>query len=243
LAIDRDAIVRLVYHGLAAPLWTPETEAAHAWLNAKIARPPRSVQHSRELLRSLGFSWDEKGGLLDAARHEVTFSLLVSSGNTQRNRIATLIQDDLKQIGITVFITSVEFRTMLDRVFQTHEYEAAVMSLDAGDTDPSSQINVLASKGNSRLWNLSPNSSTDWEREIDGLMAKQMITLDPVERRGYYDRVQELFALNLPFIPLVNPHVLVAAGGNIANLRPSVMRPQALWNADRLYFSRPRTSP
>jgi ABC-type transport system substrate-binding protein len=129
-----------------------------------------------------------------------------------------------------------DFRAMLDRVFQTHEYEAAIMTLSSGDTDPSSQMNVLVTKGNTRLWDLDGAGSSPWEREIDRLMRAQMVALDFPARKRYYDRVQEIFAENLPFICLVSAHVLVGAADQIGNFKPSILRPYALWNADQLYL-------
>ena len=166
-ALDRDAIVRLVYRGKAAALTVPVTPGNADWLNRSLPQGKRSLERSRELLRTAGFSWNDGGALLDSAKRTVQFSILTSAGNSQRNRIATLIQDDLKKIGIGVSVVSLEFRAMLDRIFQSHEYEAAIMTLDGGDTDPGSQMNVLVSKGNTRLWNLDGDAASDCEREID----------------------------------------------------------------------------
>jgi len=44
-----------------------------------------------------------------------------------------------------VQVVPLEFRAVLDRVFQTHDYEAAVLALGGGDVDPNSQMNVWLS--------------------------------------------------------------------------------------------------
>jgi ABC-type transport system substrate-binding protein len=116
------------------------------------------------------------------------------------------------------------------------------MSMDACDPDPSSQMRILVSDGSARLWNVDAARATVWQQEIDDLMRRQMTTSDPGRRKQLYDRVQALFADNLPFIPLASPHVLAGSGGNLAGFQPSVMRPQGLWNVDRLYFRRSRVS-
>jgi peptide/nickel transport system substrate-binding protein len=235
-AIDRDSIVRLVYRGMASPLWTHVTEGNRVWLNRQVAHPSKSLSHARQLLETAGFSWNPAGQLLDRSKKEVGFSILTSSGNSQRTQIAVLVQQDLKELGLNVSIVSLEFRAMLDRVFQSHQYEAAVMTLASGDIDPNSEMNVLVSKGSTRLWNLDEAATTDWEQEIDSLMRKQMITLDFAKRKQYYDRVQELVFLNLPMIYLVNPHLLVGAADRLGNFHPSILSPYILWNADQLYF-------
>jgi peptide/nickel transport system substrate-binding protein len=161
---------------------------------------------------------------------------MTSAGNAQRAQIATIIQDDLKQLGMKVSIVALEFRAMLDRVFRSHEYEAAVMTLASGDTDPNSDMNVWTLKGATHLWNLNGGPAEDWELEIDGLMREQMTTLNPEVRKRLYDRVQFLVATHLPITSLLSPHVLVGASERLGNFRPSILRPYALWNADELYF-------
>jgi peptide/nickel transport system substrate-binding protein len=228
--------VRLVYRGKASPLWTHVSAGNKTWVNRDIAKPPRSLDRARQLLREAGFSWTKEGRLIDPSHNEVSFSIMTSAGNAQRAQIATIIQDDLKQLGMKVSIVALEFRAMLDRVFRSHEYEAAVMTLASGDTDPNSDMNVWTLKGATHLWNLNGGPAEDWELEIDGLMREQMTTLNPEVRKRLYDRVQFLVATHLPIASLLSPHVLVGASERLGNFRPSILRPYALWNADELYF-------
>jgi peptide/nickel transport system substrate-binding protein len=235
-AIDRDGIVQLVYRGMAAPLWAHVTQGNRPWTNNAIPRLPRSLERARKLLQSAGFSWNSAGKMVDQSKREVAFSILTNSGNSQRTQIATIIQGDLKELGVTASIVSLEFRAMLDRIFNSYEYEAAVMTLASGDTDPNAEVNVWTSKGSTHIWNLNGAPAPDWEREIDQLMRQQMTTIAAVDRKRLYDRVQELVAINLPVICLVSPHVLVGTTERLGNFRPSILRPYVLWNADELYF-------
>jgi peptide/nickel transport system substrate-binding protein len=235
-AIDRNAIVQLVYRGMASPIWAHVTEGNKLWLNGKSPRTAHSMPHARELLRAAGFSWNSADRLLDPSKNEVSFSILTSAGNSQREKISTLVQDDLKQIGITAPIISLEFRSMMDRIFNTYEYEGAVMTLASGDVDPNSEMNVWTLNGSTHLWNLSGKAPEGWEREIDQLMRRQLLSLSFEERRQLYGRVQELVAVNLPIICLASPHVLVGASRRLQNLHPSILRPYALWNADALFL-------
>jgi peptide/nickel transport system substrate-binding protein len=241
-AVDRAAVVELVYRGMASPIWAHVTEGNMPWLNDKSARSPHSVMRARDLLRAAGFSWSSGNRLLDPSKKEVSFSILTSAGNSQREKISTLVQDDLKQIGIAASIVSLEFRSMMDRIFNTYEYEAAVMTLASGDVDPNSEMNVWTLNGSTHLWNLSGKSAERWEKEIDDLMRRQLVSLSFSERKQLYGRVQSLVADNLPIICLTSPHVLVGAAGRVQNLRPSILRPYALWNADAIFLEGPGAS-
>ncbi len=238
--IDRDSIVRLVYGAKGSPLWGNVGPGNKLWMDQSIPHPQRSLEAARKLLQSAGFSWNGSNQLLDSSGKPVEFSLVTSSSNTQRMKMATLIQDDLAHLGIQVHIVPLDFRAMIDRVFQSFDYEAAIMGLGGGDPDPNPEMNVWLSNGSTHLWHMGETQpATDWEREIDQLMQQQMITLDYEKRKRLYDRVQELIAANLPFIFLATPDVLVAARNQVGNFHPAVLDHYTLWNADQLYL-RPR---
>ena len=236
-AIDRDSIVRLVYGSRGAPLWSNVGPGNKLWVDQSIPHPQRSLDTARQLLKTAGFSWNTSGQLVDSSGKPVEFSLVTSSSNTQRMKMATLVQDDLSHLGIQVHVVPLDFRAMLDRVFQTFDYEAAIMGLGGGDPDPNPEMNVWLSSGGTHLWHLGETKpATDWEHEIDLLMQEQMITLKYEKRKRLYDRVQELVAQNLPFIFLATPDVLVAAKSHVGNFHPAVLDHYTLWNADQLYL-------
>ena len=235
-AIDRDAIVRLVYNGRATPLWTQVTPGNKLWIDSRIGRPPKSLERAHEWLKASGYSWRSDGTLLDAKGVPVEFSILTSSSNAQRVKIATLIQDDLSHLGMNVHVVSLEFHAMVDRLLNSHDYEAAVMGLASGDADPTAEMNVWMSNGDTHLWH--PNESkpaTPWEAEIDSLMQRQLVTLDYAKRKRLYDSVQEIVAQNLPVICLVSPNILVGASDRVGNFQPAILSPYTLWNIDQLY--------
>src|SRR5205085_5432917 len=124
----------------------------------------------REFLKAAGFTWGTDGGLIDTHGAAVEFSIITSASSTQRTQMATMIQQDLKELGMRVQVVPLEFRGMLDRILQTHDYEMAVMGLGGGDVDPNSQLNVWISSGDDHLWHLNEKQpATAWEAEIDRL--------------------------------------------------------------------------
>ncbi len=241
-AIDRQAIVRMVYRGRASPLWAQVTPGNKLWVNRLIPQGSRDVAKARELLQGAGFSWTAEGGLIDSQKNRVQFSIIYNAGNRQQSEMATLIQADLTEIGMEVNLAPLEFRTVLDRIFKTHEYEASIMALASGDADPNSEMNVWTSDGSTHVWNLTPGHNPRWQQEIDRLMQEQMITLDYQQRKRLYDRVQELVWENLPIICLASPDILVGAKQEIGNFRPAILNSHTLWNVEQLFF-REQTTP
>jgi peptide/nickel transport system substrate-binding protein len=207
------------------------------WVNQSIPHPQRSLETARQLLKSAGFTWNAPGDLLDRNGQQVEFSIATSSSNAQRMKMATLLQDDLSQLGMHVHIVPLDFRAMVDRVFQSFDYEAAIMALGGGDADPNPEMNVWLSSGSTHLWRMNETQpATPWEREIDQLMNQQMVTLDYHKRKKLYDRVQQIIAEQLPFIFLATPNILAGAKSEIGNFQPALLDHYTLWNADQIYL-------
>ena len=239
-AIDRDSIVRLAYQGHGTALWGNESPSDKRWVNEALPHPARSIEHARALLKSAGFSWNSDGKLLDRDGKPVEFTIITSSSNAQRVKMAVLIADDLAQLGMNVHPVSLEFRGVVDRVFQSNNYDACILGVGGGDADPNVAMNVWLSNGPTHVWNLhEARPATDWEAEIDRLMQQQMITINYLRRKQLYDRVQQLISDNLPVIFLATPDVLVGANNDVGNFNPGVLDPYALWNAEELFLKRP----
>ena len=236
-AIDRDAIVRLVYQGRATPVWDQVTPANKLWIDSAIPHPSRSTDRAATLLRSAGFSRRADGVLVDASGLPVEFTLLVNPSNAQRVKIATIVQDDLRELGMKVQVVPLEFQAIMARVFDSLDYEASILGLVSGDADPNPEINVWTSSGGTHLWaekEVSP--LPPWQTELDTLMRRQTAILDYKKRKQVYDRVQEIVATYDPVICMVSPHVLVGAKASLGGVKPSVMRNYVLWDADQLFW-------
>ncbi len=237
-AVDREGIIKLVYAGRGAPLWGNVSPSNKFWIDQSLPHPPRSIDHSKELLKSAGFTWRGDGQLQDRQGQAVEFSIITSSSNAQRSKMATIIQDDLSKLGMNVHVVPLEFRAMLDRIFQTYDYEAAIMGLGGGDADPNPEMNVWLSSGGTHIWHLGEaKPATDWEARLDQLMQKQMVALKYKDRKHLYDQAQEIIAEQEPFVFLATPNILLGAKKNLANFKPAILEPTALWNVEELYFS------
>jgi peptide/nickel transport system substrate-binding protein len=239
-AIDREAIVHLVYQGRGAALWGPVTPGNRRWVDTKIEHKPRSLDQARQLLREAGFHWTSgasgDGELIDADGSPVEFSIVTSSSNADRMKMATLIQDDLKQLGIRVQVVPLEFRSLVDRITHTKEYDACVLGLVSFDADPNSDMYVWLSSGGTHVWNPSQaHPATPWEGEIDRLMEEQLTVTSYEQRKRLYDRVQEILAAFRPMIFLASPDILVGAKDTLGNFHPTVLEPYVLWNVEQLY--------
>ena len=71
----------------------------------------------------------ENGTLNDKDGNAVEFSIITNAGNKQRERMATMIQEDLQKIGIKVNVVTLDFPSLIERMTQTFNYEAILLGL------------------------------------------------------------------------------------------------------------------
>jgi peptide/nickel transport system substrate-binding protein len=240
-AVDREAIVRLVYQGRGAALWGLVAPGNRRWGNEKLPHPAGSLDRARTLLKDAGFSSSTgpngESTLLDSDGKPVEFSILTSSSNADRAKMAALIQDDLKQLGMRVQVVPLESRSLLDRVTQSRDYDACIMGIASYDADPNPDVSVWLSSGGLHLWNPSQaHPATPWEAEIDRLIEEQMSASTFEKRKKLYDRAQEVLAENQPMIFLASPDILAGAKNSVGNFHPAVLEPYVLWNVEQLYL-------
>ena len=239
-AIDRAAIVRLVYQGKGAALATLVTPGEKLWLDNSIPVPEHSVAKARQLLQSAGFSWRPDGTLMDSSGTAVEFTILASASNRQRAQMATLIQQDLKAVGINVHAVTMEFRSLVQRITGSHDFEAAIMGLAGGDSDPNEALDTLSSGGSTHLWATDEKPPLQpWQAQLDELMQEQLITMNYARRRKIFDQVQQIVAREQPAVFLASPHVLVAAHEGLGNIRPAIIENYLLWNSDEIFWRTP----
>lgn len=237
LAVDRKAMARLAFGSRATPIWGNVAPGNKLWLNTSLTHPPESIDEAKSVLGGAGYSWNAEGALLDPQKKPVSFTILVSATSSQRSRMATLAQDDLKRLGMDVQVVPMEFRALLDRILNTKDYEAVLMNLQNSDVDPTPEMNLWLSSGETHLWDLGETQpATPWEAELDRLMEAQMVTADFAARKKLYDRVQEIVAQNQPLVFLLSPNILVGAQATVGNFRPTILEPYALWNAEQLFL-------
>lgn len=233
-AIDRNDLAHIAYEGHATAAYSFISPANSLWYNRGLRAPHSDAAAARAALAAAGF---RRNGsvLLDPQGHAVRFSILTNTGNAARQKMATLIQQDLAALGIQVTVVTLDFPALIDRLMHTQNYEACLLGLENVDVDPNAMMNIWVSSSPNHQWNPSEKTpATPWEAEIDRLMQLQASTGRDAERRNAVDRVQQIVADEQPFIYLVYPNLLVAASPRLEGVRAAVVAPHLSWNAESL---------
>jgi peptide/nickel transport system substrate-binding protein len=236
-AINRQDLARIAFRGHAQPAVGMVSPANLFWFNASLRPHPFDPSSALKRLAENGFHL-QNGVLRDAGGHAVEFSIMTNAGNKYRERMATMIQQDLSAIGIKVNVAMFDFPSLIERITRSFNYEACLLGLVNTEVDPASVMNVWLSSAENHQWNPSEKvPATAWEAEIDTLMKAQASTLDPKKRKQYFDRVQQIAWEQEPFIYLVTKNMLSAVSPAVKNAAPVVLRPQVFWNVEWLQLN------
>ena len=236
-AINRDDLCRVVYGGHASPAIGPVSPANKFWFNTQLQAVSFNQNQALQLLREDGFQFPG-GKLRDRAGHSVEFSIVTNAGNRARERMATMIQSDLRAIGITVNVVTLDFPSLIQRISEDFNYEAALLGLVNVELDPNAQMNVWLSSSDEHQWNpKQATPATPWEAEIDRLMRAQAASMGDKTRKRYFDQVQQIVADQAPFIYLVNKDSMVGVSPLLQGVSPVALRPQTYWNIERIRFA------
>jgi peptide/nickel transport system substrate-binding protein len=129
-------------------------------------------------------------------------------------RIASLIRNDLEAVGLTVDIVNREFKSHLHTT-RRGEFEMALLGWIADTPDPD---NFLSTFFHSKA--AVPGSATNISfyrnPEMDRLLDEAITVTDPTKRAALYDEALELWARDLPLLPLVQGDQITVLDSRIA---------------------------
>ncbi len=232
-SIDKDSIIDNVMNGLGYPQWAAVSPAAGDFHNPNVARYPYDIDKANALLDGLGwFDGDGDGVREDAEGNNIVFNLATNSGNTVRERVCTIMKQDLARIGIRVNLRFLEFNTLVSQLTSTYDWEAIVIGFTGG-VEPHHGINFWHSGERLHLW--FPNQeepATEWERRIDELFVSGSRELDHEKRVAIYHEFQKIASDNVPVVYTALAERITAIGNRFANVTPTLF---GLFDVRRLY--------
>ena len=113
-AVDRRSIVKNVYDSLAFVAVGP-TVRAYATTDTSVSPIPFSVNDAKRQLDSLGWKDSNGDGVRDRNGRPLEFTLEVPGSSKTRTRMAVLIQEQLKQVGVKMNIDQLDFPTFIGK--------------------------------------------------------------------------------------------------------------------------------
>jgi peptide/nickel transport system substrate-binding protein len=213
-AINRQSIVDGVLFGLGkvtdAP-YKPDT----MWYNQNVKKFNYDPERAKQLLAEAGWK-PGSNGTLEKDGKPFEFTIITNQGNEVRKNAATIVQQDLKQIGINVKIRVIEWAAFLKNFINKHDFDACLLGWGIG-IDPN-QMDIWNSEKTSEK---ELNFISYKNPEVDRLMEEGVSTYDPKERKKYYDEFQDVIAEDQPYTFLFVQDTLDVISSRFYGIEPA----------------------
>jgi len=172
---------------------------------------------ARELLAQAGWKERDAEGWLVKDGRRFAFTLITNQGNEIRKDVATLVQDDLKELGIQVDVEIYEWAVFITQKIDKHDFDACVLGWSLGyDYD---QYQIWHS---SQSFSGGLNFCSYANPEVDRLLELARGEFDRDRARQYCHEIQRIIYEDQPYLFLFVPKGITALHkGAFRVLRPA----------------------
>jgi peptide/nickel transport system substrate-binding protein len=205
LSIDRAQIMQrlfegrqVVAHTTVNPLDWVHDEAVRQW--------PFDLARARALLEEAGWRVPSPPGdgiRRNAAGERLTIELMTTAGNRSREAVQQVIQGMWRQAGIEARIRNEPPRVLFGETLSRRRFTGAVMFawISSPENVPRTTLHSDEIPTAERNWS-GQNYTGFRNAEMDALLQAIPIELDREKRRALWQRLQAIYAEQLPAIPL-----------------------------------------
>lgn len=199
-AIDNESLAEFVFRGAALSGDSPIPPVIDVY-NPNVKKYTQNIPLAKELIKEAGF---ENG---------LNIELWTSAQSTWID-MCTIIQDQLKEIGILAEIKIFEWSTYVTVTSQPNKALYLLSwNVTSVDGDP-----ALYPLFHSNEKGMSGNRSFYENKEIDSILLEARTTIDQDKRKSLYFKAQEIIQNELPHYTLVYPHYNLGARKAVKNL-------------------------
>ncbi|OIP98580.1 MAG: peptide-binding protein [Zetaproteobacteria bacterium CG2_30_46_52] len=212
-AIDRQELVDGVLLGLGEPLAAP-FKPGTTWVNNKIKPRAYDPALARKLLAQVGYT--EVDGKMVKNGEALAFTILTNNGNKMRADTATIVQQRLREIGITVNVRLVEWSAFIENFINTRDFDAVILGWSLSP-EPD-QYNIWhSSQTGARQFNFLSYANAKVDKALD----EARKTFDVDQRKAWYDMMQEEIHHDAPLVFLYAGYSLPAIHKRIYGIDPA----------------------
>ena len=196
LGIDRQLLIDQLlmgagslHDGLFMPgLWFSQPPPAFA----------QDLKKASALLDSAGWLKDATTGLRKKPEAPLTFELLTTAGNPQRETLARLLAEQWRDLGVEVTITALPWAELVRERLIARRFDAAVIGLDFDTSWDQFPFWHSTHAGNAGALNFSGLADTETDLLLESLAAE----FDPAAAQAHTARLDARLAELHAFLPL-----------------------------------------
>ena len=232
VGLDRDTLTKTLFAGHQA--------VANSFVEPQDAGYTDDVPHYRydpkraaQLLEDAGWHTRPDGARANSDGKTLSLELATTAGNRSRELVEQVLQSQWKQIGIDIRIHNEPARVLFGETLLHRRFDLAMYAwISAPENAPRSifRSDEVPSEANSYAGeNLGDYKNPEMDRIIDALE----IELDPGKRKVLWAEAQQLYATDLPSLPLYFRSDAFILPKWLTGLRPTGNQaPSTLWVTD-----------
>ncbi|MGH7262516.1 MAG: ABC transporter substrate-binding protein, partial [Candidatus Rokuibacteriota bacterium] len=214
-AIDKRELIDGVVLGLGREATGPYKPGTWAY-NPEVAQFPYDPERARQLLAEAGWKDTNGEGVVSKDGQPFAFTILTNQGNEERKKVAEIIQQRLRAIGVAVEIRTLEWASFIKEFIRKRRFEAIILGWGIGLDPDQYEIWHSSKSGPDELNHISYANP-----EVDRLLELGRASCRREERKKHYDRLQAVLAEDQPIVFLYFRDALPVVSSRVRGIEPS----------------------
>ena len=205
-AIDKNYIVEKIAFGRGTVATGPISSQLKWAYNPNVAKYERNLPLASQMLDEAGFKPDAEG---------IRFRLKYVYA-PQYTKIAEVLRDQLREVGIAVDLEQMEFSAAVDRVYIKKDFDIAFTSFENG---PDPDIGVKRTVVSSNIGAIPFSNGASYRNpRIDELFELAASETEKQKRAALYFEAQEILARDVPYLWLYEPQQSTAYNSSLQGI-------------------------
>ncbi len=194
-ALNRQGMVDNVLKGTGQLMNAPFLPGSWADPGEAAVNYEFNVEKAKQLLAEDGWT-PGTDNILTKDGKRFSFELQYNAGNSRREQISSIVQQNLKDVGIEVTTKGIDFAAWVDQHLNTGKYQAVLMAWSLTTPDPDGE-----STFSSKYYPPAGQNSGWYKNEkLDNLWVKGYSVVDQGERKKIYEEVGKEISTELPYV-------------------------------------------
>ncbi|MCF8069223.1 MAG: ABC transporter substrate-binding protein [Desulfobacterales bacterium] len=206
-AIDKERIIQMVYHGYA----TPHDSFIYPELpeyNPNLPKYEHDIEKAKKILDEAGYKDTDGDNLRNDSKKgsNIRIKFLTSTDSAESVKIATLIREQLKKVGLDVNIQALDLDTYYDILYypQGNGFDMAFGGEEPGPYADWIWEFMRSTEGGGAGWNTAYYQNPEFDKLITALYSE-----DDMDKRNEISfKLQEILLRDLPHYTLARPDIL-----------------------------------
>jgi peptide/nickel transport system substrate-binding protein len=212
-ATDRKGIIDGLAYGLGRPTYSVFPQSSWVY-NPNVEKYDFDPKKSADLFKAAGYTLQNKKLMKDG--QELKLKLLYNTGNPVREGIATVMQQQLQELGCAVDVQGLEFQSYLDAIkSEPYDYDLFVLGWNA-TIEPHFMKQIWTERAIPSL-----NSGAYVNKRVEDLFDQGGKEFDREKRKSIYGEIQRILADELPYVFLYEGLSYTGVNKKVGGIKPA----------------------